>query len=118
MGKLFLWFLIIVIVGYGIMFGVRCIKVRLDYSNLKDEAKTLFSPNSNVPYNKVPDRLLRMAKEQDIPLKEGDIDVYIDDWEGVRVIKFHYLDSVPIFNYRKVFFDFSFADTVLYTSRK
>ena len=118
MGKLLLWFLLIVIIGYGLIVGVRCIKVRLDYTNLKSEAETLFSPNSNVPYAKVPERLLRMAKEQDIPLKEGDIDVYIDDWEGVRVIMFDYVDSVPLLNYKTIFFHFSFADTVLYKSRK
>lgn len=118
MGKIFLWLLIIVVIGYGLILSVRCIKVRLDYSNLKNEAETLFSPNSNVPYDRVPERLLRMAKDQDIPLKEEDIDIFVNDWEGVRVVMFTYVDSVPIFNYKTIFFNFSFADTVLYKSRK
>jgi len=118
MGKTFLWFLIIIVVGYGILFGVRCIKVKLDYSNLKAEAESLFSPNSSTPYDRVPGRLLEMAEKQKIPLKEENIDVYIDDWEGIRVITFNYVDSVPVLNYKTVFFNFSFADTVFYKSRK
>lgn len=117
MGKIFLWFSIIIVLGYGIVFGVRCIKVKLDYSNLKSEAQELFGPNSNTPYGKVPSGLLKMAEEQKIPLKEGDIEIYIDDWEGVRVITFNYVDSVPVLNYKNVFFNFSFADTVYYKSR-
>ncbi len=118
MGKIVLWFLIIIVLGYGIVFGVRCIKVKLDYSNLKSEAQELLGPNSNTPYSRVPIRLLEMAEEQKIPLKEENIDVYIDDWNGIRVITFNYVDSVPVLNYKTVFFNFSFADTVFYESRK
>lgn len=118
MGKIFLWILVVFLVGFGILFGIRCIKVNLDYSNLKSEAKELFSPNSNYPYREAPQRLLEVAEEQKIPLKEQNIDVYIDDWEGVRVLTFNYVDSVPIFDFKTVLFKFSFSDTVHYTSRK
>lgn len=117
MGKTFLWFIIIVVLGYGILTGIRCIKVNLDYSNLKSEAKELFGPKSSVSYEKVPGKLLEMAEEQKIPLREHNIDVYVDDWQGVRVVTFNYVDTVSILNYKDLLFHFSFADTVHYRAR-
>jgi hypothetical protein len=118
MGKTFLWILICVVIGYGLLIGIRCIKVNLDYSNLKSEAKELFGPKSNVSYEEVPEKLVEMAEEQEIPLLEQNVDVYVDNWEGVRVVSFNYVDTVSILNYKNLLFHFSFADTVHYRPRK
>jgi hypothetical protein len=112
MGKIFLWLLILFIIGYGIYFGVNWIKIRLDYSSIESEAMRLFSPASEYNYERVPDKLLRMAEERDIPLKEDSIDIYIDEWNDYRVLTFGYVDSFPIFNFKTFYFKFSFVDTV------
>jgi len=118
MGKFFLWLLVVVVLGYSIFFGIRWTKVRLDYSSIKSEAERLFSPTSSCPYPEIPDRLLRKAQEQKIPLREENIKIYVDDWEGIRVLNFEYVDSLLIFNYKTILFKFSFSDTVYYPGRK
>jgi len=118
MGKFFLWLLITFVLGYCILFGIRWTKVRLDYSSMKSEAERLFSPTSSCPYPQVPGRLVEKAKEQKIPLREEDIKIYIDDWEGIRVLNFKYVDTLSILNYKTILFEFSFSDTVYYPGRK
>lgn len=114
MGKFFGWALILTSIGYGGYFLVRYIKVKLDYSTVENEAERLFSSNSNVPYEKVPDEIIKKAEAQEIPLRRDDINIYIDDWDGYRVLTFSYTDSLLIFNFKTVYFKFSFTDTVFY----
>jgi hypothetical protein len=117
MGKFILWLLILFVVGYAIYFGVHWIIVRLDYSSMESEAQKLFSPTSNCSYEEIPDRLMKKAEEQNVPLKEDDIKLYIDEWNGYRVLSFGYVDSIPIFKFTAVRFKFSFVDTVFYNSQ-
>lgn len=117
MGKFILWLLVLFIIGYSIYFGVNWIAIRLNYSSLESEAQKLFSPTSNCSYEEVPDRLLEKAEEQNIPLKESDVKLYIDEWNGYRVLSFGYVDSIPIFKFNAVHFKFSFVDTVFYNSQ-
>ncbi len=112
MGKFFLWLLILFIIGYGIYFGVNWIKIRLDYSSLENEAQRLFSPTSEHSYKRVPEMLTRLAEERDIPLKGDSIKIYVDEWSDYRVLTFGYVDSFPIFNFKTLYFKFSFVDTV------
>jgi len=112
MGKFFLWILILFIIGYGIYFGVNWIKINLDYSGLESEAERLLSPSSGHTYEQVPDMLIKMAEERNIPLKPDSIKLYVDEWEDYRVLSFGYVDSFPIFNLKTLYFKFSFADTV------
>ncbi len=117
MGKFFLWLLVLFIIGYAIYFGVNWIIIRLDYSSLESEAQKLFSPTSNCSYEEVPQRLIQTAEEHNIPIKEDDIKLYIDEWNGYRVLSFGYVDSIPIFIFKTVHFKFSFVDTVFYNSQ-
>jgi hypothetical protein len=117
MGKFFRWLLIMFVLGYGIYVGINWIKIRLDYSSMESEAERLFSPTSNVPYQEVPERLISKAEEQRIPLKADSIKLYIDKWNGYRVLSFGYVDSFPIFNFKTLYFKFSFVDTVFYHSK-
>ena len=117
MGKFFLWLAIVFIVGYSIYFGVKWTKIRLDYSGIKSEAERLFSPTSNYPYEQAPDMLMRMAEERDIPLNPNDIKIYIDEWDGYRVLQFEYVDSLQIFRFKTLYFNFSFVDTVFFRSK-
>jgi hypothetical protein len=112
MGKFFLWLLILFVLGYSIYFGINWIKIRLDYSSMESEAERLFSPTSDCPYHQVPKRLIQKAEEQNIPLKEENIEVYVDEWNGYRVLNFEYVDSIAIFNFKNIYFNFSFVDTV------
>ncbi len=117
MGKFILWLLILFVIGYSFYFGINWIVIRLDYSSIESEAQKLFSPTSNCPYEEVPDRLLEKAEEQNIPLKEDNIKIYIDEWNGYRVLSFDYVDSLTIFNFKNLYFKFSFVDTVFYNSQ-
>lgn len=112
MGKFFLWLFIIFLIGYSFYFGINWTKIRLDYSSMESEAERLFSPSSNCPYHEVPNRLIKKAKEQDIPLKEENVEVYVDEWNGYRVLSFEYTDSITVFNLKNIYFGFSFVDTV------
>lgn len=112
MGKFFLWLLVVFLLGYSIYFGIKWTKIRLDYSSMESEAERLFSPTSDCPYNKVPERLMQKANEQNVPLKEENVEVYIDEWNGYRVLSFNYVDSIPIFSFKTMYFKFSFVDTV------
>jgi hypothetical protein len=105
------------LLGYGIYLGINSIKVRLNYSTLENEAERLFAPVSQCPPADVPRRLLKKADEQNIPLKEKDVKLYDDDWNGFRVLSFNYVDSVKIFGSKFLYFDFSFVDTVFYNSQ-
>lgn len=112
MGKVFLWLLILFIIGYGIYFSVNWIKIHLDYSGIESEAMRLFSPSSGHSYERVPRMLVRLAEERDIPLKEDSISVYVDEWNNYRVLRFGYVDSFQIFSVKTLYFKFSFVDTV------
>ena len=112
MGKFFLWLFIFFVLGYAIYFGVNWTKVRLDYSSMESEAERLFSPTSNTPYTQVPQKLIEKAEDQDIPLKPEDVKLYIDEWDGYRVLSFTYVDSIPVFKFKILYFRFSFVDTV------
>ncbi len=118
MSKMIFWLLVCFALGYLVFLGIKVTKIKLDYSSVKAEAQRLFSPSSNCPYQEVPNRLLKKAQEQQIPLKEEDIDLYVDDWEGVRVLSFAYYDSLSILKIKTVIFDFTFSDTVYFPGRK
>lgn len=117
MGKFILWLIILFVIGYSIYIGVNWIKIRLDYSSMESEAERLFGPTSNTPYQKVPEMLLNMAEERDIPLRPDSVKVYTDEWYGYRVLKFEYVDSILIFNFKTLYFSFSFVDTVFLHSK-
>lgn len=112
MGKFLLWLVILFVIGYGIYFGVNWIKIQLDYSGIENEAMRLFSPSSGHSYERVPVMLVRLAEERDIPLKEDSISIYIDEWNNYRVLRFGYVDSFEVFNFKTLYFKFSFVDTV------
>ena len=117
MSKFFLWLFILFLLGYGIYFGINAIKIRLNYSSIESEAERLFSPTSNYSYEEIPRRLMNRAEEQKIPLKERDIELYVNDWDGFRVLSFSYVDSFKIIGSKFFYFDFSFADTIFYNSQ-
>jgi hypothetical protein len=112
MGKFFQWLIILFIIGYGIYFGIKWIKIQLDYSGIESEAERLFSPSSGYSYERVPQMLIRVAEERGIPLKEDSISIYSDEWNNYRVLRFGYVDSFEIFNFKTLYFKFSFVDTV------
>ncbi len=114
MGKFFLWLFILFVIGYSIYLGVNWIKIRLDYSSLESEAERLFSPTSDYNYERVPKMLLKMAEEREIPLKENNVKIYVDEWDGYRVLQFGYVDSILIFNFQTLYFSFSYVDTVFF----
>ena len=114
MSRFFLWTFIVFFLGYCIFFGIKWTKIRLNYSSIENEAERLFSPTSDTPYAYVPDMLLKMAAERDIPLRPDSVKVYVDEWDGYRVLKFGYVDSILIFNFKTLYFSFSFVDTVFY----
>lgn len=116
MGRFFLWLFVFFLLGYGIYFGINWTKIRLNYSSIKSEAERLFNTVSQCPPEDVPKRLLVKAEEQKVPLKEEDIKLYVDDWNGYKALSFNYVDSMKIFKSKYLYFDFSFADTIFYNS--
>ena len=114
MGKFFLWVSIVFFLGYCIFLGIKWTKVRLNYSSIKNEAERLFSPTSDTAYEQVPDMLLKIAEERNIPLRPDSVKIFVDEWDGYRVLKFGYVDSILIFNFKTLHFSFSFVDTVFY----
>ncbi len=117
MGKFFLWLIILFVLGYSIYLSVNWIKIRLDYSSLESEAERLFGPTSDCAYEQVPGLLLKMAGERDIPLRQDGVKVYVDEWDGYRVLQFGYVDSILMFNFKTLYFSFSFVDTVFFHSK-
>ncbi len=117
MSKILLWLFILFVLGYGIYFGINWIKIHLSYSSIESEAKRLFSPASNISYKEVPERLMDKVREQNIPLKADDIKLFVDEWNGYRVLSFGYVDSLQIFKSKFLYFKFSFVDTVFYHSQ-
>ena len=117
MGKFFLWLVILFFLGYGIYLGVNWTKIRLDYSSIESEAERLLGPTSDYPLEQVPRMLIKMAEERDIPLRPDSIKIYIDEWDGYRVLKFGYVDSLMIFNFKPLYFSFSFVDTLFFNSK-
>jgi hypothetical protein len=114
MGKFFLWISIVFFLGYCVFFGIRLTKIRLNYSSIKNEAERLFGPTSDTPYEQVPGKLIQIAEERSIPLSPDSVKIFIDEWDGYRALKFGYVDSITIFNFKTLYFSFSFADTVFY----
>ena len=117
MGKFFLWLIILFVLGYSIYVTINLIKIRLDYSSLENEAERLFNSTTDYPYERVPGMLLKMAEERAIPLGENDVRIYVDEWDGYRVLQFGYVDSILIFNFKTLYFSFSFVDTVFLDSK-
>ncbi len=117
MGKFFLWLFILFVLGYAIYVGVNWTKIHLDYSSIESEAERLFSPTSDVTYEQVPNMLLKMAEDRDIPLRPDSVKIYVDEWDGYRVLKFGYVDSLLIFHFKTLYFSFSFVDTVFFDSK-
>ncbi|MEO0293172.1 MAG: hypothetical protein ABIN61_02985 [candidate division WOR-3 bacterium] len=114
--RFLLWCIILGILGYCAYLGVRFVKIRVNYSSLKDEAIRLLDPTSPYSFESIPERLLEKAKELNIPFKEENIHIFIDDWEGYKVLSFEYTDSLPILKFKTLYFKFSFVDTV-FTNR-
>ncbi len=112
MSKFFLWVFIVGLFGFCCYLGIRMTKIRLGYSSIKGEAEMLLAPGSATPFDEVPGRLLEKAQEQKIPLREQDIKVFDYGWEGYRVLTFAYVDSLMIFDFKTLYFKFSFIDTV------
>ncbi len=112
MGRILGWFILLGVIGYIAYLGMNLIRIRLKYSDIKDKAETMLNPFSPVRFDKIPDELMEHAKKREIPLKKENIRLIIDEWKGYKVLSFKYNDSLMLFNWKPIYFRYSFTDTV------
>jgi hypothetical protein len=106
------WLILAAIIAYAGYVGVHLIKLRLEYSAIKDKAEAMLQPTSTVRFRSIPDRLMEQAKERGIPLKEEDIQLVIDDWDNYKALSFAYTDTFLLFSRIPIYLRFSFTDTI------
>ncbi len=112
MGKIFGWLVLLGIIGYGFYISVHWIKIRLNYSDIKDKAESMLSPSSPVHFKNIPRELMEHAKNRGIPLKSDSIKLVIDEWKGYKALSFRYTDSLMLFGNKPIHFTYSFAETI------
>jgi len=106
------WLILAAIIAYAGYVGVHLIKLRLEYSTIKDKAGAMIHPTSTVSFRSIPDRLMEHAKEHELPLKEEDIQLIIDEWDNYKALSFAYTDSFLLFSRIPIYLRFSFTDTI------
>ena len=112
MGKIIGWLILLGIIGYAGYIGIHLLKIRLDFSDIKDKAENMLSPTSPIRFNNIPRELMEHAKNRGIPLKKDGIKLFIDEWDGYKVLSFKYIDSLMLFNKKPIYFTYTFSETI------